>query len=48
MQNPDLTIIEHMIFRQVKVSNQFFELFSIFFVILTFLRIVCYNLLKKR
>ena len=32
---------------QVKVSNQFFELISFFFGILTFLRIVFYILLKK-
>ena len=32
---------------QVKVSNQFFELISIFCGILTFLRIVFYILLKK-
>ena len=31
--------------RQVKVSNQFFEFFSIFFDILTFLIIVFYFLL---
>ena len=33
---------------QVKVSNQFFELISIFFGIFTLLRIVFYILLKKR